>query len=172
MKLHELKQAYDAAKKGTYAGIRFDDNTKNALHDYMMENQIPNMLDRDQLHTTLLYSRIHCPKYQPAGTDMHYVGTPGGFVLWDTSAPGGEGQTKCLVLKFDSPELTERHHALRREHGATHDYEDFNPHITLSYDIGNRSLNTLSDIRKHLSEIHMVEEYGEDLDWEWKPQSG
>ena len=166
MKLHELKEAMQ--KKGTYAGVRFCDNTKNAIQAYMDENNIPNMLDKEKLHSTLLYSRKHCPDYQPAGpTNM--VGTPNGFVVWNTQAPAGkEGETsRCLVLKYDCPDLVKRHTSIRKEHGATHDYPDFTPHITLSYDIGDTDVDALPDISKFLSQINIVHEYSEPLDLDW-----
>lgn len=166
MKLHELKEALK--KKGTYAGVRFCDNTKDAIQTYMDENNIPNMLDKEKLHSTLLYSRKHCPNYTPAG-DTSMTGYPDEFVVWNTQAPAGkEGETsRCLVLKYHCPELEKRHADLRAEHGATHDYPDYTPHITLSYDIGDTDVEQLPDISKFLSQINIVHEYGEDLDLDW-----
>ncbi len=166
MKLHELKEALK--KKGTYAGVRFCDNTKDAIQAYMDENNIPNMLDKEKLHSTLLYSRKHCPDYTPAG-NVSMVGVPKEFDVWNTQAPEGSGKdtSRALVLKYECPELEQRHMSLRKEHGATHDFPDYTPHITLSYDIGDTDVDQLPDISKFLSQINIVKEYGEDLDLDW-----
>lgn len=163
MKLYELARL----KKGTYAGVRFSDATTQALVDYMHDANIPNMLDKDKLHTTLLYSRVHCPGYQP-NASVKYIGKPTGFEIWDTDSSDG-GKTKCLVLKYSCPELEKRHKELRKQHGATHDYPSYNPHITLSYDIGNKRIGDFPDITKFLDTITIVSEYSEDLDLDWSP---
>jgi hypothetical protein len=134
----------------------------------MREAGIPNMLDKEKLHSTLLYSRKHCPNYEPA-EQVSYIGKPLHFEVWKTQDPNGTGKTRCLVLRFDCPELVERHNMLRKEHGATHDYPEYNPHITLSYDIGRSDEKLFPDVQKHLGLIKMVQEYSEDLDLDWKP---
>lgn len=166
MKLHELKEALKT--KGTYAGIRFSENTKNSIEAYMRETRIPNMLDKEKLHSTLLYSRKHCPDYQP-NEKLSLTGKPDGFVVWNTQAPEGSDRdtTRCLVLKYECPELVDRHFQLRHEHGATHDFPDYTPHITLSYDIGDMDVDQLPDISKFLSQIELAHEYQEDLDLDW-----
>jgi len=161
VKLYELK---NARVKGTYAGVKFSKETKQAIEDYMREAQIPNMLDKEKLHTTLLYSRVHCPKYKPESS-VSYKGTPGEFDVWDNETGGKK--TKCLVLKIDCPDLVKRHNQLMKDHNATYDYEEYRPHITLSYDIGNADPKSFPDIRKYVSTIEAVSEYGEDLDLEW-----
>lgn len=159
--------------KGTYAGVRFCDDTKQSLIDYMHEANIPNMLDKEKLHTTLLYSRVHCPNYEPADP-ANFTGEPTGFEVWDTNPPeGSDGDvSRCLVLKYNCPELVQRHSDLRAKHGATHDYPEYTPHITLSYDIGDMDEDQFPDIRKHLSTINIVKEYSEDLDLDWAASKG
>lgn len=166
MKLHELREALK--QKGTYAGVKFSKDTQESLVDYMREAKIPNMLDKDKLHSTLLYSRKHCPNYKPA-SPVEYIGTPIGLDVWDTDAPGG-GKSKCLVLKYSCPALEKRHAQLRKEHGATHDFPTYNPHITLSYDIGDVNPDDFPDVRKFLDVIKIVDEYSEDLDLDWTPK--
>lgn len=46
----------------------------------------------------------------------------------------GTDEENILVLKLDAPTISARHHELRESFGATHDYPDFTPHITLCYD--------------------------------------
>ena len=35
---------------------------------------------------------------------------------------------------MDSPELEKAHKEIRDKYGATHDYPDYHPHVTISYD--------------------------------------
>jgi 2'-5' RNA ligase len=161
MKLFELTK-----KKGTYAGVKFDKDTKQSIMDYMKEAHIPNALPTSKLHTTLLYSRVECPNYKPIES-VKYVGEPDEFVVWETQGVGGKGKARCLVLKYKCPELVKRHKELIKEHGATHDFPSFEPHITLSYDIGDMKLSSFPDVQKHLGTIHTVGEYVESLDLDW-----
>lgn len=43
---------------------------------------------------------------------------------------------KALVAIMDSPTLENHHKTIRKEYGATHDYPDYHPHVTISYDFG------------------------------------
>lgn len=146
--------------KGTYAGVHFSESTQDDLKKFMMMNDIPNPVPRDKLHTTLLYSRKRCPNYVPRGLiDPPLVGKPTGFEVW----PSQEGNN-CLVLKYDCPELTQRHKDLMSEHGATFDYPEYRTHVTLSYDIGDMDISSLPPYE---GTIEIVEEYAEELNLEW-----
>ena len=72
---------------------------------------------------------------------------PGEFDVWETSPTQG-AKTRCLILKIDCPELVARHKELMDEHEATYDYPVYQPHITLSYDIGDLDINDLPDVKK------------------------
>jgi len=51
---------------------------------------------------------------------------------------------------------------LKKEHGATHDFDSFKPHVTLSYNIGDLDISTLNP--SDIGDINIVSEFGEDLD--------
>ncbi len=51
MRLHNL---YEEEKKGTYAGIHFDDDTKDRIMKFIKDNKIPNP------YTYLLLVHNHC----------------------------------------------------------------------------------------------------------------
>ena len=164
MKLNEIAQK---TSKGTYAGVKLSKRTAQSLVDYMHDAGIPNMLDKNDLHTTLLYSRRACPNYKP-DTKARYKGTPIGFDVWDNVIEGG-AKEKCLVLKVDCPSLVARHKQLMTEHNATYDYPEYTPHITLSYNIGNLKPEKFPDITKFLDTIELQNEYSKDLDLDWQP---
>lgn len=163
MKMQELMEKKKT--KGTYAGVRFSDATKDAVAGFIKEHNIPNGVPADKLHSTLLYSRKFCPDYKATGKlEDTMSGTPSGFAVWDNA----ESTTNCLVLEYDCSDLVDRHKFLMDEHGATHDFDDFKTHITFSYDIGDTDYKKLP---KFTSPIEIVEEYGEDLNLDWAKEN-
>ncbi len=153
---------------GTYAAVKFDEATKDALLTYAKENKLPHVVKRDSLHCTLLYSHKHCPDYKAIGKiDPPMIATPDGFNVWESSENEDGTKTKCLVVKLNCPELVNRHKELMDEHGATFDYPTYTPHVTLSYDIGDIDTNDMTDIKKVVPTLTIIEEYGEDLKSDW-----
>ena len=148
MKLGEIIET----GKGTYAAVRFDNETVKNLKRYVKENGIPN--PNTDWHTTLLYSRKHLVNYKPTkkyATMMEGVAKD--FELYDDG--------KVLALNFSCPPLYQRHHKLMLEHGATYDYDQYRPHVTLSYDASNVNIDELPEID---FPIRIVGEYSEDLE--------
>ena len=84
------------------------------------------------------------------------------FEIWKTRDTG----KNCLVLKYKCPALVKRHKFLMKEHKATFDFDEFIPHITLSYDINDM---TLKDFGKpeEIGNISINKEYGQALDLDW-----
>lgn len=170
MKLEELMET---TTKGSYAGVKFDTPTKQAIHRYMKEHKLPTAVRPDKLHSTLLFSRKYLPDYKPAGKyDPTLVGKPIGFEVWPTRPADGSKPARCLVLRYDCPELEKRHKELMKMHNATYDFPDYKPHITLSYDIGDLDEKKLPDIGKYVDQIGIDEEYGEDLSLSWAKDHG
>lgn len=167
MKLQELIERRKSTR-GTYAAVNFDKQTIQNIEEYLKENKIPGALKSDKLHTTLLYSRKFLPDYKGVGQyESPIVGTPAGFVVWKTKPDDGSEPARCLVLKYDCPELVKRHKLLMKEHNATYDYDEYHPHITLSYDIGDMNEKNLPDIQKYVDKIVIISEYHEDLNLNW-----
>lgn len=166
MKMSEIVPA----PVGTYAGVRFCDETKKQLEEYCTQWNIPNCTPADKYHTTLLYSRKPCPNYKPLGDIAPpYVGSPKELVVWNTQPkePGGP-TARCLVLKFDCEHLINRHQSLMQEHQATYDYPEYLPHVTLSYDIGDMDHSNLPVPEFPLNVVH---EYHEPLNLDWAQQN-
>lgn len=159
-------------EKGTYAAVNFSNDTVKNITKYAKENNIPNILAADKFHTTLLYSRKFLPNFKPMGKyEEPMKGTPTEFDVWQTNNEDGNN-TNCLVLKFDCPELTNRHKQLMKEHDALYDFPKYQTHISLSYDIGDLDISDLPDIKDILPCIDIISEYGEDLDLSWSQKNG
>lgn len=164
MMLREIKQV-----KGTYVAVKFDEDTIKSLQQYLKDNKIPNGLHPHKLHTTVLYSKKHCPDYESLGEyEDPLIGHPDELVIWETS---DEEKANCLVLKYRCPDLVRRHEELMDEHNATYDYDTYHPHVTLSYDCGDLDIDQLPDVKKAIPKIIIVEEYGEDLDLDWNKKN-
>jgi len=150
---------------GTYAGVKFSEKTKKAIRKYIKDNNIPNRVRTDSLHTTLLFSRKHLPDYEPAGTfENPLIGNFTKFVKWP-SQPTKDGTVNmCLVLKYKCPELVKRHNFLMNEHGATYDFDKYKPHITLSYNVGGLQCKDLPNFE---GEIEIIEEYYKPFEEWW-----
>lgn len=164
MKLTDIFEQKEE-KPGTYAGVRFSPASVKALRKYAKDNGVPNRLPHENFHTTLLHSRKHLPDYEPAGDyDSPLKGKVTGIEIWQ-SRPDDDGNTKnCLVLKYDCPELVARHEELMDEHNATYDFDEYKPHVTLSYDTGDFNSK---DLPKFEDELEIVSEYKEDLKDSW-----
>ena len=167
MKIFELLQEQET--KGTYAAVRFDDETIEALQKYIKDNDIPGGLKPEKMHCTVLYSRKYCPDYEPAGKiDPPWIGKPVKLEVWESRGKlRDEKPSRCLVLKFSCDELHARHKELMDEHDATYDFPEYKSHVTLSYDIGDMDESGLPDIKEAVGEMKIVSEYGEDLDLDW-----
>jgi len=148
MKLEDL---VEKKLPGTYAGVRFDDDTLQAFEDYVSDNEIPK--PNHNWHATLLYSNKNLPNYTPIKYDKPFNGKATGFDLFDTDK-------SVLVLKFSCPNLEKRHKELMDEHNATWDYDEYIPHVTLSYDGKDIDISKLPKFEKP---IRVIGEYHEEL---------
>lgn len=115
-------------KVGVYAAAILTDESKTQLYEFVNDNlNLDKKIDKQDYHTTVAYSRKHVNvKLEPQ--DIKVSGTPLGYELFDTQDGG-----KCLVLKIESDDLTELHNTFK-ELGASYDYDEYKPHITLCYD--------------------------------------
>lgn len=164
MRLQELMEKKN--EPGTYAGYKYDKDGVALLSKYAKDNELPNPLDPDKTHTTLLYSRKPCPDYKPLGKlDPPIKCKIKEMEVWPT-----QSKKNALVVTLDAPDMCKRHKTLMDEHEATYDFDEYKPHITLSYDIGDLDVDKLPQIRDTVEEIDAVEEYHEELQDEWNNQ--
>jgi hypothetical protein len=102
-----------------------------------------------------LYSTRGCPNYEP-----------------DTAPEFGEIRFKkftyfgsALVMELYAPMIVNRHKELMKEHNAVFGYDEYRPHITLSYDC-NVDISTLQESYFNFNFIANTE-YKEDLNLEY-----
>jgi 2'-5' RNA ligase len=129
-------RANDLHLNGTYAELVPDSTTRAMLSNLATKLGIANITPYDKFHTTLIYSKKPCPDMQDLdGTPFPHSARIVGLETWDT-----QQGTRCLVALVKCPEAIALHHSLREQHGATHDYPNYQPHFTLSYDCGDGDL--------------------------------
>lgn len=158
-----LEQKEDETTEGTYAGYRLDTDSEEALMEAIKSMNIPNPVSQEDLHITLLYSRKFLPDYEPA-KDTNIIVTPSKFTIFD-----GQDGSKVLVLILDCGQCIDRHIRLMAYYDATYDFPEYIPHITLSYDIGDYSLEDANmNFDKLPTSLLINSEYMEKLEFDWK----
>ena len=150
-----------STEKGSYAAVKFDPTTVKALEAYQYDNQIPVPLAADEFHSTVMFSQKYVPEFKTLGAIPEWQGM---FTQWDIFPSDDE---QALVLKFECHELTERFQEIMDEYDATWDHDDFHPHITLSYNVGDLDISKLP---KYDGPIIIIEEYNNDLDLGWSEE--
>lgn len=144
--------------KGTYVGVRFDDETKNKVKEIQTQLNLFEPTPIDKLHSTICFSRVPVP-YKPL-SEACKIGSTTKFKVFKTATG-----KRALVLLIDSDYLRDRHE-YANVLGATYDFPDYQPHITLAYDIGARKIpDSIEPF-----EVGITHEYVEDLDLEWTPK--
>ncbi|AUR86057.1 RNA ligase/cyclic nucleotide phosphodiesterase [Vibrio phage 1.081.O._10N.286.52.C2] len=137
--------------QGTYVGVKLDEASQQELITLQRVLRLTNPLDSKQFHATILYSR---KQLDVPATDNTYQAKVNYVDCWKTQ----DGKY-AVVAKLSCDALSERHDDLISA-GGTHDYPDYSPHVTLSYDDKITPLFVNLDIR-------LVDEYVEPLDLNW-----
>lgn len=120
-------------------------------------------LPADDMHVTIAYSRQPVD-WMKAGTDWAQkadgtlIVEPGGARLIEQFDGG------AVVLLFNSSALSSRHYWIK-EAGASWDYPDYQPHITITYDAGDVDL---ASVKPYRGAIELGPEVFEALDESWK----
>jgi hypothetical protein len=122
-----FKNFTDDHSQGTYANVKLSDTSKRDLVKFLESRGIEHD-DPDGFHCTIIYSKTPCPDCKHYIFDLPIHAE---FKSWElfTTRDGG----KCLVMKIASPEIERMHHDIRQVYGASHDYPEFKPHVTICY---------------------------------------
>ncbi|AJD81952.1 hypothetical protein YenMTG1_142 [Yersinia phage vB_YenM_TG1] len=118
---------FDEAAEGLYVAAKYSELTLDAIEMLQRELKVPNPVPREKIHSTICYSRVMVPYSVASGS--FEVATSGHLEVWN------HGSSPLLVLVLDSDYLRCRHQYARAI-GATHDFPDYTPHITLGYNVG------------------------------------
>lgn len=155
MKLNEVKKVPD----GTFVGVKISKKSKDDLIKLAESLDVPNILDKKDLHVTVIYSKKYLPNFKPLGKlDKSIIAKPTKFSIFGESS-------NCLVVELSCKDLVNRNKQIVKLHGATSDYDSYECHITLSYDVDDFDIKKLNP--KSVKSIEIVEEYMENLNLDW-----
>lgn len=115
---------------GLYVAAFLSAQTNRKIAEFQKKHNIPNPVPEMSLHSTIVQSKAPVENFEPNHTiDVVIDPTYCRIECWDTACG------KTLVLVLFSPYLEARfQHAISL--GATYDFDEYKPHITLSYDVG------------------------------------
>lgn len=155
----------DLGPDGTYVAAKFSKKTKDYFKKLATALKVPEPLPRDKMHVTIVYSRKPFTNFSIHGK----MKTPWTGVVKDLEIFPTQTGKRALVLRFDCPELKERHEYFKKEHGATYDYDEYKIHATLSYDVGDE-WQIPKDVKPSdiVESIELDEEYYEPLSLDWQ----
>ena len=139
--------------EGLYVAAKYSELTSDALEELQRSLRVPNPVPREKFHSTICYSRVVIPYKVSSGS--FEVASSGHLEVWN------HGSSPVLVLVLDSDYLRCRH-LYARALGATHDFDDYTPHITLSYNVGPLSFS--GDVQ---IPVVLDREYKEPLKLDW-----
>jgi 2'-5' RNA ligase len=132
MNIASLSQ-YAKHKDGTYVALEMSQESKDMLDNYVEMNLgLSERVNKNTYHITVIYSRTPVPSAEALlhmNTSIPVEAQPVGYEIFPTKNDG-----YCLVLRIICPYATRINSQLTRE-GATSDYTEYKPHITLAYDI-------------------------------------
>jgi 2'-5' RNA ligase len=124
-------ESEDEHKYGTYISVTPNKEAADELYRWTINNNIPNPIDREDLHCTLIYSRKGIPAAKHYDLNLPINATTGALKIFNQ--PNGKD---CLVVTLNSEDLVAHHETIMNKYGAVYDHEKYIPHITLSYNIG------------------------------------
>lgn len=154
----ENKNLGDAAPRTLYVYRRV--LNAHAIIKHFKDQGFKTTLPEGDMHVTIAYSRtpVDWMKISEPWEDEIRI-VPGGARLMEAFGPNGEAK----VLIFNSSHLAWRHEEIKRS-GATWDWPDYQPHVTISFD---PEAPDLSSINPYIDEIILGPELFEEVKDNW-----
>lgn len=128
--LLQFKSYENYYKKGVYIRLEYKYDSVKKLYKYLIDNNIPNHINMNDIHTTLLYSKKCLDGYIPENKLKNINVKPLRFEMWKTCE-----NSNCLVLLVENKNINKLHNYIVKYYKGKHFRKQFIPHITLSYDI-------------------------------------
>jgi 2'-5' RNA ligase len=145
---------------GTYAKLVPTEETKKRIAQVVNLLNITNPVSTNSLHVTVVYSRAQCDEIKDLNLVLPIKAHGDSFKKFHQ-----QDGTDCLVLKLNSNAIQDIHWTAREQYGATHDFPQFQPHITLSYDHPHAAPN--DSLIQYFNNLTFDQYHVEPLDLEW-----
>lgn len=148
-------------KTGVYISAKFDDKSEKQIYNWISSQNIGDatISPIKDYHCTVIYSRKDIPKDEWINEIVLYRAKPKALRIF----PYDKG-SHCLVLELKSPSLEKLHKDIIKL-GATHDYPDYIPHVTIAYGID--SDFKIDNLQLPEFELIITEIKSEKLDLDW-----
>lgn len=134
MKVVDLvKESYNNGK-GDYIAFAASESTKNKIEEWLKNNNLE--VDNKTInnaHMTIIYSSGKSLPDNIGRGNIDPIIIKADDIKLDLFDNAGNAHYKSLVLIYDCDQASMRHKDIRKEYGATHDYPNFLPHLTVSY---------------------------------------
>lgn len=128
MNLITLRE-YAKHKDGTYVAFQMSADSKDLLDNFVAMNLgLTERVDKSTYHTTVIYSRTPVPAAEQFKGFHINTGRIVGYEMFPTKNDG-----KCLVARVECQAAVNLNNTLSAL-GATSDYPEYKPHLTLAYD--------------------------------------
>jgi 2'-5' RNA ligase len=124
---------YAKHKDGTYVSLEMSQESRDLLDNFVEMNLgLSERVDKKTYHITVIYSRTPVPSAEQLmhmNTSIPVEAQAVGYEIFPTKNDG-----QCLVMRIICPYATRINSQLNAA-GATSDYPDYKPHITIAYNI-------------------------------------
>lgn len=132
-----FKEQSDLHPSGTYICADLSKESSDELHSWVKNSKINNPTKPEDYHVTITYSRKGVPQASKYIKDISLPidSKVIGWKIFPTQKGGN-----CLVGIMAGDEFKLHHDKIRKIYGATHDYDEYHPHVTISYDYGDGSI--------------------------------
>jgi hypothetical protein len=135
-----LAEAEESEKKGTFGALHLTKETRNSLHEWLEENKIKEILDKDDYHCTIVFSTKSVPEVADIPLKFPIKAKVKAWkILGTDDLLCAVLESKRVVKLFDKT----------IEMGAKTDYPDFIPHISLA-------MHYKGDLPEELPEFEIV----------------
>lgn len=117
--------------RGMYSAVYVLQPTLDRLNAFIKKNNLPRTQEDRfyQLHATLFTSKTASPAMRPDYEIVHEAK----FNSYNVFRSEGKNR---LVMMLDAPSLHTRHEYIAKTHGLSHVFPEYEPHITIAYDVG------------------------------------
>lgn len=147
-------------ENGIFAAAKLSQSSIDAIAAYIAAYDIPNPIPKKELHTTLIYSEKGNADFE--AQDNYDSEIKATFTSFDKFGKDNE----VLVMKVESDELHKRHKELMSTYNLSYNFDEYRPHITLSYDAKDFDISKLDD---YYGDIIFIGEESNELDTDWEP---
>lgn len=110
---------------GTYACLKLSEETQEQLFAFCNEVGITDLVQPEDYHCTLVYSKTPCPDVTNEDFALPCKAMAKGYKVLGVN-------DKVLVLELYCPNAKRLHELFREKYNASHDYDEYIPHITIS----------------------------------------